>query len=217
MAAFKYVVQPGDNLSKLAKRFDLPSWSYLYNHSSNADFRRKRSNPNLILVGDIVMIPDPPGGYNYSLPQPPVVRQANTYWCWAASMESWLQVTPGRDPTNQAKLREMFAPWTDTINGGLTTPGWGQLARLFRMQGESYNNPPMELQLRKIYTVLKEKGFIIIVYNLFSGGPSHVNVIYGVQGEMLKVMDPQQSGSGLELRHIGYYTNREFVGMLWVD
>jgi hypothetical protein len=58
-----YTVQPGDNLSLIAKKNGLPSWQAIYNSPDNAGFRAKRPNPNLIFPGDVVMLPDsPPGG-----------------------------------------------------------------------------------------------------------------------------------------------------------
>ena len=84
----RYVVRTGDNLSKIASTFRLRSWAAIYNDPENADFRRRRPNPNLIVTGDVLMVPDPPGVYNHTLPPPPYVQQGNTYWCWAAAMES---------------------------------------------------------------------------------------------------------------------------------
>ncbi len=54
---FPYTVQSGDNLSAIARRFGLRSWQEIYNLPENADFRRRRPNPNLIFPGDVVMIP----------------------------------------------------------------------------------------------------------------------------------------------------------------
>ncbi len=54
---FPYTVKPGDNLSALARRFNARSWQEIYNLPENAEFRRRRPNPNMIFPGDIVMIP----------------------------------------------------------------------------------------------------------------------------------------------------------------
>ena len=62
-----YTVQRGDSLSAIAKRNGLRSWKEIYNDPENADFRKRRPNPNLIFPGDIVMIP---GGSQPSGPQP---------------------------------------------------------------------------------------------------------------------------------------------------
>ncbi len=52
-----YVVERGDSLSKIARAHGLSSWRALYDAPENADFRRKRPNPNLIHPGDRVVIP----------------------------------------------------------------------------------------------------------------------------------------------------------------
>ncbi len=52
-----YVVVRGDSLSKIARAHGLSSWRALYDAPENADFRRRRPNPNLIHPGDRVVIP----------------------------------------------------------------------------------------------------------------------------------------------------------------
>jgi len=54
-----YIVKTGDTLTSIAKKFNRPSWQELYYHPENADFRRKRPNPNLIFTGDAIQIPGP--------------------------------------------------------------------------------------------------------------------------------------------------------------
>jgi hypothetical protein len=225
----RYVVKQGDNLSRIASTFHLRSWAEIYNDPENAEFRRRRPNPNLILVGDVLMVPDPPGVFNHLLPAPPHVQQANTYWCWAAATESWLTVTDGRDPVSQGDLRTMFQSFTDASNGGLTPAGWGALATRFNMEARmftAYGGPgssgdPSQISPKLIYETLKRKGFIIIVYNLMPGFASHTNVIYGIQsnssGTTVNVMDPESAdkSGGLLTRPLSHYTSRDFVGLLW--
>ena len=55
--ATAYTIRSGDNLSKLAKQFGLPSWREIYFAPENVTFRMKRPNPDLIYPGDVVMIP----------------------------------------------------------------------------------------------------------------------------------------------------------------
>src|SRR4030095_6093530 len=55
--AIPYTVKPGDNLSAIARRFNIQTWQEIYNLAENADFRRRRPNPNLIFPGDVIMIP----------------------------------------------------------------------------------------------------------------------------------------------------------------
>ncbi|MEX1232357.1 MAG: LysM domain-containing protein [Planctomycetaceae bacterium] len=52
-----YNVKPGDTLSAIAFRHGIKSWRNLYNDPSNASFRVKRPNPNLIFPGDQINIP----------------------------------------------------------------------------------------------------------------------------------------------------------------
>ena len=54
----RYTVKPSDNLSKIARRHGYPSWRVIYNHPENADFRRRRPNPNQIRPGDVLILPD---------------------------------------------------------------------------------------------------------------------------------------------------------------
>jgi LysM domain len=74
-----YTVQRGDNLSLIAKRYGLRSWQEIYNDAENAEFRRKRPNPNLIFPGDVVIVPGGPS----PLPAPPRSQLEN-------DLEGWL-------------------------------------------------------------------------------------------------------------------------------
>src|SRR3990167_8898017 len=52
-----YVVVKGDNLTKIARRFDVPGgWRTIYNHPKNRAFKAKRPDPNLIYPGDVLWI-----------------------------------------------------------------------------------------------------------------------------------------------------------------
>lgn len=52
-----YTVKPGDNLTRIARRFGVAHWREIYHHPRNADFKRKRPDPNLIFPGDVLFIP----------------------------------------------------------------------------------------------------------------------------------------------------------------
>jgi len=54
---FYYSIRKGDTLSDLASRYKLPGWRAIYDHASNADFRKLRPNPNKIEIGDRIWIP----------------------------------------------------------------------------------------------------------------------------------------------------------------
>jgi len=53
-----YEVAGGDCLSSIAKEFGFPDYKTIYQHPSNAEFRQKRPNPNIIFPGDVLFIPD---------------------------------------------------------------------------------------------------------------------------------------------------------------
>jgi hypothetical protein len=55
--AFTYTVHPGDTLSAIARRHDLPSWQAIYFHPANAPFRARRPNPDLIRLGGVLILP----------------------------------------------------------------------------------------------------------------------------------------------------------------
>ncbi len=52
-----HIIKSGDTLSGIARQYGIKSWQELYNHPSNASFRAKRRNPNLIFPGDRINIP----------------------------------------------------------------------------------------------------------------------------------------------------------------
>jgi N-acetylmuramoyl-L-alanine amidase len=56
--ACTHVVRQGDCLSSIAAHYGFQDWQTIYNHPSNADFRAKRTNPNVIYPGDELYIPD---------------------------------------------------------------------------------------------------------------------------------------------------------------
>jgi hypothetical protein len=53
----EYVVRAGDCLSSIAYQHGF-HWKAVWNHSLNAGLRRLRKNPNVLLAGDVVHIPD---------------------------------------------------------------------------------------------------------------------------------------------------------------
>lgn len=53
----KHVVKQGEYLSLIAARHGFKTWKTIYNHPLNAEFKRKRPNPNVIHPGDEIVIP----------------------------------------------------------------------------------------------------------------------------------------------------------------
>jgi len=53
-----YVVEQGDHLSSIAKKFGFPDYTIIWDRPENADLKNLRKNPNVLLPGDEVYIPD---------------------------------------------------------------------------------------------------------------------------------------------------------------
>jgi putative peptidoglycan binding protein len=53
-----YTVQQGDHLSKIAKDNGFTDYTVIWDHPENADLKSQRQNPNVLLPGDEVFIPD---------------------------------------------------------------------------------------------------------------------------------------------------------------
>lgn len=57
-ALSKYTVQQGDCVSKIACAHGFSHWRSVYNHAKNAEFRTYRPNPDVLLPGDELHVPD---------------------------------------------------------------------------------------------------------------------------------------------------------------
>ena len=53
-----HTVKQGEHLSGIAESYGFPNWRTIYNHPNNQVFRKKRSNPDVILTVDRIFIPD---------------------------------------------------------------------------------------------------------------------------------------------------------------
>ena len=56
--ATTHTVQQGETLQLIAKKYRIGDWKQLYYHADNAEFRKKRPNPNILNPGDVINIPD---------------------------------------------------------------------------------------------------------------------------------------------------------------
>jgi len=54
----KHTVNQGECLASIAKMYGFSDWKVIYDDSQNADFRKKRPNPNILKPGDELFIPD---------------------------------------------------------------------------------------------------------------------------------------------------------------
>jgi hypothetical protein len=53
-----YTVIQGDHLSKIAKDNGFTDYNIIWNHPNNSDLKKQRQNPNILLPGDQLFIPD---------------------------------------------------------------------------------------------------------------------------------------------------------------
>src|SRR5271156_169787 len=53
-----YTVEQGDHLSSIAKDYGFTDYTVIWDHPNNADLKNKRKNPNILLPGDEVFVPD---------------------------------------------------------------------------------------------------------------------------------------------------------------
>jgi hypothetical protein len=159
------------------------------------------------------------------VPAPRLVEQNSQFHCWAAALESWLEVSPPRDTLTQDELIDKFRAVEDPNTDAMTNPGWTEVAREFNMDGTMFSVQgrflnPNEINGEFIAERLNSQGYLLFIYNLVPGGPSHVNVVHGVfekdNQTFVKVMDPfTQGNGGLVTRPLTFYTRRSGVGMLW--
>lgn len=56
--ASTYTVKQGDYLSKIAQNHGFGDWKIIYAHPKNKAYKEKRPDPNVILPGDEIYIPD---------------------------------------------------------------------------------------------------------------------------------------------------------------
>ena len=53
-----HTVRQGECLSSIARSYGFTDWRRIYDHPLNAEFKKKRPNPNVIYPGDEIFIPD---------------------------------------------------------------------------------------------------------------------------------------------------------------
>ena len=106
---------------------------------------------------------------------PPLVEQIGAWTCWAAALESWLHVTPGRKRWKQEELIDMYGRAPDgrldpkadfpIVSGdlGLTYKVW--VAKKLRF---SY-----------LYEKLRDHGHVFLCFN-YQKDAAHCNAVYGV-------------------------------------
>jgi LysM repeat protein len=52
-----HTVKQGEYLSKIAKQYGFADYKVIWNHPKNAEFKKKRKNPNILYAGDELFVP----------------------------------------------------------------------------------------------------------------------------------------------------------------
>lgn len=58
LLTMEHCVVQGECLSSIAHKYGFGDYRKIYDHPDNADFKKKRPNPNVIYPGDVLVIPD---------------------------------------------------------------------------------------------------------------------------------------------------------------
>jgi len=53
-----HIVQQGESVSSIARKYGFPDWQALFDHPDNVDFKQLRPNPDIIYPADKIAIPD---------------------------------------------------------------------------------------------------------------------------------------------------------------
>jgi Putative peptidoglycan binding domain len=159
------------------------------------------------------------------IPAPRLVSQDSEFHCWAAALESWLELSPPRDALPQDEPVDEFQEVEDPDTEAMTNQGWSAVSVRFNMGGTLFSLQgtflhPNEINGEFIADKLGSNGYLLFIYNLVPSGPSHVNIVYGVseQGNQtfVQVMDPFTRGNGgMQTRPLTFYTRRSGVGLMW--
>lgn len=90
-----YVIQADDSLSGIAEKFGIADWRTIYDDPRNAAFKAAHPNPNAILAGEIITIPQSYG----DLPIPAGFGQALRVSSTVDSVQNQLQKLTGQGST----------------------------------------------------------------------------------------------------------------------
>ncbi len=53
-----YTIKQGDHLSRVARQYGFRDYRIIWDHANNADLKKKRGNPNVLMPGDVLFIPE---------------------------------------------------------------------------------------------------------------------------------------------------------------
>ena len=136
---------------------------------------------------------------------PPLVEQVDEISCWAAALEAWLSVTPGRKRRSQHELIGVMEEQGRARRGRISEHQERGSApcpdgRHGAPYGSKTQESPVDWNLSAQQA--RERGYLFMVYNVF--GVGHAVVVYGIVNEpgneTIFAMDPWM-GKALYERH----------------
>jgi Papain-like cysteine protease AvrRpt2 len=152
------------------------------------------------------------------------VKQRSRYYCWAAALESWLNVDGDRPYQTQYELVGKYGMKTNAATYGhldLSSPEYCKLLDEVRLDDTAMMECK-ELTVDRVTRTLRDKGRFLILYRnpgaFGAARTSHVIVVYGVKhdrnrGPTLLVMDP---GTGIHTKvSLARFQQREICKLLF--
>jgi hypothetical protein len=106
----RYVVKPGDTLSKIALAYHLPSFRNIYDDPENKKFKASHPNPNVIFPGDVLMIPSPPillDPITLTVPSPSITRALDLVYSFAKKKQRMVENSRGCFVTSQGEFSQL--------------------------------------------------------------------------------------------------------------
>ena len=126
--ASSFIVNDGDHLSKIAKKFGFRSFRTVWDDPANAGLQQLRPNPNVLLPGDVVVIPD-----KVARDEPADTGKRHTFVTLAASLKLRIVV---KDHFNLPQAGEPGLLDIDGDERPVTTAGDGLVERAIPADAE---------------------------------------------------------------------------------
>jgi N-acetylmuramoyl-L-alanine amidase len=141
----EHTVEQGDCLESIAVRYG-HFWETLWNHPQNADLKKKRKNPNVLLPGDVVFVPE-------KQPKEESCATDKTHLFRRKGVPSKLRIRLLDDDKPRARQQYRLIIGEQTFTGATDGDGWlehpippeATACRLIVVNNEEEEEYPLEL------------------------------------------------------------------------
>ncbi len=141
--------------------------------------------------------------------EPPDVRQDYDDNCWAAILEAFCAVAPGRPKIGQAQITKEFGNLSfSKTDGTMTRKGLYVMFADVRFGLKATDVAPAAFS----ELLLREKlgmGHVILGYYESKIGGYHVNLVYGINGTSVSHLDPDYSHGGLLKSPLAHFNPKD--------